>query len=110
MATNPIIKAMQEGCEGAVIAVQVREVDPPQFVAETMDDLREQFPGDWDGEQCDNCGCPGYTIERDPTFGNDTVPLGWVARCSGYTFADESAPGCGATYRLRWYPESEVAF
>lgn len=107
-----------------VIAVQVRSVDPPQFVAEDMDDLREQFPGEWGGEQCDSCGLTAYTIEPDPEFGNPTHPLGWRARCSGSEWlADEYKQGgadpeqveavrkgCGATYRLSIYNESEVQF
>src|SRR5438046_44834 len=110
--------------EGTVIAVQVRSVDPPQFIAETMEDLRQQFPGAWAGEQCDNCGCCAYTIEADPTFDNDTVPMGWVARCSGDVdlareYEEDGAGreqvlavehGCGTTYRLRLLHEGEVAF
>jgi hypothetical protein len=124
MATNRIIRQLQEGAEGYVIAVQVRKVDAPQIVAETMQDLVDQFPGEWSGEQCDNCGCCAYTIEPDATFGNNTVPMGWVARCSGDVdlarqYAEDGAgkeqvlavqDGCGTTYRLAWYHENQVAF
>jgi hypothetical protein len=124
MPTNPIIKRLQQGAEGYVIAVQVRQVDPPQHIADDMEDLLDLSSRFWSGEQCDSCGCSAYTIEVDPTFGNDTVPQGWVARCSGMPdTADELASsgadadqveairhGCGATYSLRWYHESEVAF
>lgn len=110
--------------QDTVIAVQVRSVDAPQFVAEDMDELKEQFPGPWDGEQCDNCGCCAYTIEPDPRVGNPNHPIGWVARCSGEPdTADQYAAdgadadqveavrnGCGATYQLRRLYASEVAF
>lgn len=108
----------------SVIAVHVRKIDPPQFVAEDMEGLVAEYPGKWGGEQCDNCGCCAYTIEADPTFGNDTVPMGWVARCSGDVdlarqYAEEGAGkeqvlavehGCGTQYRLRWYQEGQVQF
>ena len=119
MATNAIF----DQPEGTVIAVQVRSVDPPQLVAEDMEELKAQFPGKWTGEQCDSCGCTVYTIERDPKFHGDTV-LAWTARCAGDEDmakdwadmgADEAAvnatrTGCGAVYRLSFMEEEEVAF
>jgi hypothetical protein len=113
-----------------VIAVQVRQVDPPQFIAEDVDDLLERFPGEWGGEQCDNCGCCAYMIEPIPgkTIGLRPAPLdliqNWQVRCCGEPDtadryeADGADPeqveavrnGCGTTYPLRRYHESQVAF
>jgi hypothetical protein len=106
--------------EGTVIAVHVRKVDPPQFVAEDLESLE---PGEWSGEQCDSCGCCAYTIERNEAFPADFIQ-GWQARCCGDAdearrWADEGADpaqveairtGCGAVYDLRYEPESRVAF
>ena len=90
MATTPNqpFKAVYAQPETTVIAVQTRTYDPPQCVAETIEDLRSQFPGTWSGNQCDSCGCVAYMIERDTKFDSDTV-FGWSARCCGD--ADEAA-------------------
>jgi hypothetical protein len=45
MATNPIFNQP----EGTVIAVQVRSVDPPQLIAEDMEELKQNYPGKWNG-------------------------------------------------------------
>jgi hypothetical protein len=99
---------------GSVIAVRVRPSEsmsqfPPQFIAEDIEDLLERSSREWGGEQCDNCGCDGYVIERDPTFPSD-FPEGWVVRCSGSEYSDGFVKGCDTTYRLGWFPENQVAF
>jgi hypothetical protein len=110
-----------------VIAVQVRKVDPPQFIAEDMDSLLEEFPGEWGGEQCDSCGCCAYTVEinvRNPKYPASDLIQNWQVRCSGdpdraREYAEAGADpeqveavrtGCGTTYRLGRYDENEVAF
>lgn len=107
-----------------VIGVHVRKVDPPQLVAEDMDDLLKMVGTVWGGEQCDSCGCCGYTIERRANqLGRKDAPAGYVARCSGQpdwqeyeamgADAEQVAAvrnGCGAVYSLRWYDEDEVAW
>jgi len=118
MATNPIpenIRRLLGPREGDVIAVRIRLSEsihrfPPQYIADNIEDLLDRVANtDWAGEQCDNCGSPGYTIERDPTFPKD-FPEGWVARCSGYEYSDQTTPGCNTTYRLGWFNENQVEF
>lgn len=110
-----------------VIAVQVRKVDPPQFVADDMTDLLERLDNtdrlDWDGEQCDSCGCWTYVIEHVEGKPLDRI-TGWQVRCCGNADVAEDTKsmggdpeqveairtGCGATYMLRYLPEDEVAF
>jgi len=119
--------------DGLVICTQVRDCDPPQFIAEDLDSLRANYPGWWSGEQCDNCGCCAYRVERIPGSVVDPSPftrrLGaevyfWQVRCCGdaveaQRWADEGADpeaveairtGCGTTYRLEWKHENEVCF
>jgi len=119
--------------EDMVICTQVRSVDPPQFIAEDLADLHDRFPGEWGGEQCDACGCCAYTVERIPGVEYDDTILNrrlgsevlvWQVRCSGdpdlaRQYAEDGAgkeqvlavqQGCGATYRLMWKHENEVAF
>jgi hypothetical protein len=106
-----------------VIAVQVRRVDPPQHVADDLEDLLDRSSRFWSGEQCDSCGCCAYVIERNPAFPADVV-MGWQVRCCGdaneaQRWQDEGASpeaveavrtGCDAVYDLRWLHESQVAF
>jgi hypothetical protein len=119
--------------EGLVICTQVRDCDPPQFIAEDLDGLRANFPGEWSGEQCDGCGCVVYRVERIPGTSVDPSPLTrrlgaevlfWQVRCCGSDWDANNAKemgaddeqvaairqGCGATYRLMWRRESEVCF
>jgi hypothetical protein len=118
---------------GLVICTQVRDCDPPQFIAEDLDGLHANFPGEWSGEQCDGCGCCAYSVERIPGSDFDDTPLSrrlgaeillWQVRCCGEPdtadqWAAEGADpeqveavrnGCGATYRLMWKHENEVCF
>lgn len=109
--------------EGTVICVQVRRVDPPQYVADDLEDMLERSSRYWSGEQCDNCGCCAYVIERNPHFPDDFIQ-GWQIRCCGDAdearrWADEGASpeaveavrtGCGVVYDLRYERESRVAF
>jgi hypothetical protein len=109
--------------EGSVIAVQVRRVDPPQYVADDIEDLLDRSSRFWSGEQCDSCGCCAYVIERAVDYSSGSV-YGWQVRCCGepdtareyeamgadQAQVDAVRTGCGATYRLGWYHESQVQF
>jgi hypothetical protein len=127
MATNDIpesIKSLyRQPSADHVICVQVRRGDPPQHVADDIEDLLERSSRFWGGEQCDSCGCHSYVIERNPHFPSDLVQ-GWQVRCCGD--ADEAQrwqgegaepasveairTGCGAVYNLRWEHEDRVCF
>jgi hypothetical protein len=106
-----------------VIAAHVRQVDPPQFVAEDLDDLFDMVGQEWAGEQCDNCGNSLYTVRFDSAnFEADKVKrhqaaLAFYVECTPdkdlWERNGQEIPegvGCGTQYRLRWYHENEVAF
>jgi hypothetical protein len=99
-----------------VIAAHVRKIDPPQFVAEDIEELLAKVGEDWSGEQCDSCGNCLYIIKHDPAFELDRVRKHNVANAFYVECTrddDEDLPegvGCGTEYRLRWYDESQVCF
>ena len=73
---------MATNTEDRVIAAQVNRNEPPHVVAEDIETLVTLNGFQWDSEQCENCGCTTYTVERGPVTFPDT-PLAWTARCSG---------------------------
>jgi hypothetical protein len=114
--------------DSTVIAVQVRKVDPPQHLADDMEEFKDLYvplsqalishidqggnfvPGEWGGEQCDNCGCSGYRIERNSHFSPDDI-RGWVIVCDGAFYGTEDeVKGCGTRYMLHYLPEDNVQF
>jgi hypothetical protein len=90
-----------------VIAVQVRSVDPPQLVAEDLADLVDHTP--FDSEQCDSCGCSGYTIRLLSGQPADRI-TSWYVVCTGTDFADGFVEGCGTEYHLTWRKGAEVTW
>lgn len=108
--------------EDLVLAAHVRSCDPPQFVAETIEDLLAMVGQDWAGEQCDNCGNSRYIIRLDPKFELDKVKSLQIATAFYVECVPETelwksqgleipeGVGCGTQYRLRWYEENEVQF
>jgi hypothetical protein len=52
------------------------------------------------GEQCDHCGCSGYTLGRKPGGGKFYVV------CTG----DDIRQGCGAEYPVSFAPAEQAVF
>jgi hypothetical protein len=118
---NDNVRQVLSQPEGTVVAAHVRRIDPPQFVAETVDDLFEGM--EWSGEQCDNCGCYAYTVKRIGPL-PEWHPHAWVVECDGdpdeaEEWARDGAgeaqvkavhEGCHTQYTLQWLSESEVCF
>lgn len=101
----------------AVIAAHVRKIDPPQFIAEDLEELEAKVGEEWGGEQCDNCGNSLYIIGRDYTFERRNHPRAFFVKCvpdhDMWQDAGQEIPegvGCGTEYRLAWYREEEVQF
>jgi hypothetical protein len=99
-----------------VIAAHVRSCDPPQFIAEDLDELIEKVDTEVSLEQCDNCGNSLYVIRRDANFDKVIVIAFYVECVPDKDFWTDNGleipegVGCGTRYRLAWKSESEVAF
>jgi antirestriction protein ArdC len=87
-----------------VWCVQVRKVDPPQFVAEIDDNLDDHVGGLVGFEQCDNCGNVAYEIVKDGKQ--------YYAVCTEDPDDEISRQfgGCGTRYRVRLEKARQVAF
>lgn len=90
-----------------VVAVQVRRVDAPQLVTEDLADLVDHTP--FDSEQCDSCGCSGYTIRLLPGQPADRI-TSWRVVCTGMDYGDGYVEGCGTDYRLTWQKGAKVVW
>ena len=64
----------------SVRAFQPRTIDPPQFVAETYDDLADLDRSYIGGPQCDGCGNSTYQIRARTTTPDG--PHTYVAHCT----------------------------
>ena len=94
----------------SVRAFQPRSIDPPQFVAETLDDLVELEGTFIGGEQCDGCGNHSYEVQVKMIAPGTRQ---FVAVCK--TDPDESEEfrhpePCGAVYRITIWDEDLVQF
>jgi hypothetical protein len=101
-------------CDDLVYSVQVRSVDPPQFVAETTEDLAMMDGEVMHLEQCDRCGNIAYRVDADGLERSD----GTIAVANAFVVCVEDADseisrqfgGCGAQYPIRLRPTRRVAF
>lgn len=79
--------------------------DPPHFIADDTDGLREKL-GDWlDLGQCDGCGNHSYQLVEDEVAG---IFYAECKRDPDDEFA--RAVPCGHRWRVYSWHESEVAF
>lgn len=96
----------------SVRAFQPRRVDPPHFVAETLDELAERVGELIPGEQCDYCGNSCYRIER-VGHGSPEPIYGFTARCvtdPDQDFIEGQFTGCGRGFPIGIWDEDEVVF
>lgn len=94
----------------SVRAFQPRKIDPPHFVAETYDDLKD-MEGEFIGaEQCDGCGNSVYHVEvRMIAPGTKQ----YIAKCADDPSDDREfahPDPCGAEYRISIWDEEQVVF
>ena len=91
-----------------VRAFQPRKIDPPQFVAETYDELQELEGSFVGAEQCDGCGNSSYQV-RVRMIAPGTRQYEAVCAVDPDD-ADEFRHGdpCGSAYPIRIYDEEEV--
>jgi len=96
----------------ANVSDQTSDMHPYGFRGEWQYvNLDSREPGDsWRGEQCSNCGCPGYTLTRvaglvATEHGDDT---GYRLRCSGDDTYD--IEGCGEEYPVLLMQSHHVCF
>ena len=95
----------------SVRAFQPRSIDPPQFVAENIDDLADLVGSFVGAEQCDGCGNHTYQIRQQ----GPTVAYGqtYVAVCAVDPHDDPEfhhpAP-CGTAYPIKLWDEDLVVF
>jgi len=98
-----------------VWCVQVRSVDPPQFVAEAQDSLDDHVGGFHGFEQCDGCGNSAYELVRED---NPERLTEFSVRHRYYMVCTEDPDdeisrqfgGCGARYRVHLQPSRNVQF
>jgi hypothetical protein len=90
-----------------VRAFQPRKIDPPQFVAETIDELAERVGEYIGGGPCDGCGNYSYQIRADARLGR------YVAVCAADPDEDPEVrhpDPCGTAYPIQVWDEDLVAF
>lgn len=90
-----------------VYAFWPREIDPPHFVAEDIEDLEDRVGTFIGGAQCDGCGNHSYRVEK---------------RSHGHAFFAVCAPDpdedpefrhpdpCGEAYAIHLYNADDVVF
>ncbi len=95
-----------------VFCVQVREVDPPQFLAEDEDELTDIDGDILSLEQCDRCGLTAFLVHAETRT---------VVCCGSEDLASERLDlpmadihaalyGCETIYPIRLRPSKEVSF
>lgn len=89
----------------SVRAFQPTSYEPPQFVAEDIDELEGRVGEIVPGPQCESCGNSCYRVER--------VGNGFVARC--VTDPDrapdyEQFTGCNRSVPISIWDDDEVVF
>lgn len=94
----------------SVRAFQPRSIDPPHFVAETLDDLADMVGGFVGAEQCDGCGNSTYRLEALP---GHLGTVKYIARCA-VDFTDDPefrhTDPCGTPYPINLWDDDLVVF
>lgn len=91
-----------------VRAFQPRKIDPPHFVAEDDEALREIVGSFIGGEQCDGCGNHSYRVEE-----NKGGNIWFVAVCAVDPDEDHEfvhPEPCGTQWPIQIWDEDEVTF